>query len=146
MIKQLCLVLTALAIGCSVEHDANKDLRDKLRTRKIMSVEILQIPEDIETPIAVTPESIEKKYHAKLELRSSALISELPAIDRALADTDCKPSTQTINVRTAIIFFDETDTKLKEFYYSTDGWGGQINDVPCELGPGLRSWARKRLP
>ena len=145
LIKHLCLLVISLCIGCSPQHDANKDLRDRLRNRKIMSITVFQIPEDIETPVAITSQSIEKKYHAKLELRAMTLLQESEALDRALANTDCKPSDGTVDVRTAIVFFDETDTKVKGFYYGRDGKDGQVDSFSCKLGSGLRSWVRKRL-
>jgi len=139
------LIVFVALIGRSAQHDANKDLRDVLRAQKIMSIEVFQIPAGIETPVAVTPDSIEQKYHAKFELRASSLLSEADALDRALADTDCRASTQAVNVRTAILFFGEAGTKVRGFYYSTDGWSDQVDGTPCKLGRGLLKWAQKRL-
>jgi hypothetical protein len=140
------LIVFVALIGCSAQHDANKDLRDNLRAQKIVSIEVFQIPGGVETPVAVTPDSIERRYHAKFELRASSLLSESDALDRALADTNCRASTQPVNVRTAILFFGEAGTKVRGFYYSTDGWSDQVDGTSCKLGSGLLKWAQKRLP
>jgi hypothetical protein len=139
------LVAFFTMIGCSVQQGANGDLREKLQNHSIKRVEVLQVPEGVAT-VRVTPDNIEEMYHSKLELRASALLPELHSLEKALARTECRPSPSEVDVRTAILFFDEANHKVHGFYYGAGGKHGLVDKSSCELGKGLFDWARSRLP
>lgn len=142
----LAVLFVLLANGCSSQHNANQELRRKLEDLEIRRVVIFAIPRDVERPVGATAESIEQRYDIRLELRAGAIVPEVKGLDRALVSTDCKPLAQAGDVRTAIVFYDINNVKVTGFYYGSDPTSpGQIDQRPCQLGPGLLNWAHGLL-
>ena len=145
--SSLAVLSLLVGSGCTPRNNANEELRRKLRDGDVRRIVILAIPRDITLQKGASTETIEEMSFVKLELRAAAVRPEVQGLDRALADTGCKPLTRPDEVRTAILFYDINNVKITAFYYGFDETGlGQIDQTPCQLGPGLLKWTHRLLP
>jgi hypothetical protein len=142
----VCLLLfLGLFVACRARN-ANRDLRLTLNTYGVEEVVVSEVPRTVSTPVALTPETLENGYHARLELKGGTLLDHLTDLDQALASTQCRKSAAASDLRTAVVSYGKGHKKIRSFYYGSGGANGQVDEVPCELSPGLYRWVRKYLP
>lgn len=140
------VVLAICMLTDCQHHNANVDLRQRVKNSEVRRIEILAIPRDVQI-LGISAEHIEDRYFVKLDLRGAAVAPEVKGLDQALADTECAPANRRQDdVRTAIIFYDIDNKKIRSFYYELGDGLGQVDETPCRLGPGLLNWARNLLP
>jgi hypothetical protein len=136
----------------------NQDLRRLLNEHGIGSVVVFGVPEDRSNSRALAPEELEREPAnrgpqsapdlrvsgwKKIELHPASAPDE--SLNLALSTTTCVGEANSVDARTAIVFYDRDHKRLRSFYYGPAAQSGQIDQKPCQLSPDLYRWAKKVL-
>lgn len=133
-----CLGVT----GCTREGGVH---RISIDGRDVTQVIVVEVPRTISAPVAFTQETLEQRYHQKLDLRAGAFLGHIDDLDQALSETKCEQSAEKSDLRTGIVFFDPSGARVRSFYYGVDPSIGAVDGAPCRLSPALYRWVRKQL-
>ncbi len=105
---------------------------DLLRSEEaIARAEILYFPVENESPIAVTPELLERGYYEyRIEIRYFDQAKLRGELADALAMSVIRPTTEQGDLRWGCILYDWEGRRVLTMYFDRDGRFGFINGVP----------------
>jgi hypothetical protein len=128
------------------EQDAARDPQQKIallvkeiEMERVTDVEILNLPSDIDTNAAVTPERLKNIYHCRLTISRWGLPRESPSLIAALQHTRVTRVKETGEVRWGLLFT-LSGTNVEEVYLDGFGQRGQIGGVPVRFEGQLHQW------
>ena len=137
-----CVVCYLALTSCTRE---GKVSRISIGGRDVTQVIVVEVPRTVSAPTAYTPETLEQRYHQKLDLRAGAFLGHINELNEAVSKTKCEQNAGKSDLRTGIIFFDPSGARVRSFYYGADSSIGAIDDTSCRLSPALYRWVRKQL-
>jgi hypothetical protein len=149
--KDLLLVLAALtACGRGHEVKANSPaqlqmdiLTAKLDKGEMGRVEILQLPDDIETDTRISPAVLESSFDYKLTISGLHRGRYQQKLTEVVKTIVVRPETEMPDLRWGVVFYGADNTRLASLYF--DKWGGKggVGDTPVSFGGGFFRWMHK---
>ena len=118
---------------------------DSVRAGKVRRVEILQIPPELYTNVAITPDVLERNYYYKLTIRDIQRTSYEGGMATALASVSASAGGEMPDLRWGIIFFDEVDKRIGSLYFDSAGTRGAIDSMPVAFSGDLARWLRQNF-
>lgn len=118
---------------------------DSIRAGKVRRVEILQIPPQLYTNVAITPDVLERSYYYKLTIRDIQKTTYEGPMATAVASVSASVGGEMSDLRLGIIFFDEADKRIGSLYFDSAGTRGAIDSVPVAFGGDLAKWLRQNF-
>ncbi len=118
-----------------------RELARSLTTGSVSKVEVLEMPPEIETRVAITPEMMQKQFYCKLEFvqeRGSPLLLKLAA---AMKDASANPQAKRADLRWGVLFYSDEGKRLGAIYFDARGSHGYVDGTPVEFGGELLQWA-----
>lgn len=146
----LCIVLlSALTNGCAKggqpEEKSQAQLQvdtliAKLANFDIGMVEILQIPPEVETPWAVSPDMLEKQFQYKLIIRNIRVGAGRDKLLEAMKSVSVVPQSRMPDIRWGLIFYDASEKRVGAVYLNQFGDSGVVGDIPVSFKGKLFKW------
>lgn len=129
----LLLVFLAAMADCSAEvsgvsmQSQVEQISKDLSENRIGRVEILQIPPRILTRARITPQMLEKQYHNKLIIRDINSNSYKEKLTTSLRTISASSRDEMPDLRWAVIFYSQNDTRVGAVYFDRSGRYGAVN-------------------
>ena len=120
-------------------------LTAKLLRHEVGKVEILQIPPDVLTYVAVTPETLEKQFHYKLVIRNITSGAYRDEFIKAMKSITVQEESEMPDLRWGIIFYDRNDNRLGAIYFDKWGKRGAVWNIPVFIKGDLFRWLNKNF-
>jgi hypothetical protein len=111
--------------------------------RKVGKVELLNIPEDMESFARITQDQLERAYRNKLIIRDIRDNRKLQDFLVALKSVRVTSRLDLPDLRWGIIIYSVEDERLGSLYIGIGGHNGAINDVPVDIDGRLYDWVRE---
>jgi hypothetical protein len=138
----LLLVLSGAAAdskSVSVQAQLEQISKD-LSEKRIGRIEILQIPPRILTRARITPDMIEKQYHNKLIIRDINSHSYKGKLIELLKTVSASPHDETPDLRWAVIFYSQEETRVGAVYFDKSGQSGAVNSAGATFTGDFFNW------
>jgi hypothetical protein len=139
----LSLLVFAFVILGTAQIQSAKPL--KFEPAQVQRVEILYFPERVLVREDFRPETLERLYRYKLEIRQARESAEWHSLLALLRETSVKPSGHSYDHRVAVLLFDQNDRRLASVYFAGSGGGGTIDGKSGTVTGGLYVWAKSLL-
>jgi hypothetical protein len=92
-------------------------------------LEVVHMPNDVESPVRVTPEALEKCYYFKMEFREFFVSQFREELASDLAASVLRSTAEEGDLRWGCIFYDEEGRRVLTMYFDSRGRFGSINGV-----------------
>jgi len=115
-------------------------LTQRLSDNEIARIDFLKVPQRAAVKTRLTPELLESSFYYKLEfhdIRQSAYKTEFL---RAAKSVSAVPESGTPDLRSALIFYDASDTRVAAIYFDRSGSRGIVNGLPVVIHGKLYRW------
>lgn len=146
----LCCLLGS-AKADTAATDSFEKISVELAAREIVAIDILAISQSSFTGIAITPESIQKNFHYKLELRNAGMNLYRKSLVEVLGGVSLTDTTENSDIRWAIIFYNAKMEALSTIYLDKVGNVGIVNGHSVRLSSplfrrSLLAWLTTNFP
>ena len=139
-------------------NEAKKQLAlitDSLANRAVSSIEILHMPDQVETRASVTPENLEKWFDFKIAVNKVNEWSGRDNLVKVLRTTALTKGSRMVGMHSAIIFNGSGGKRIGTLYVGRffgryldqfDGADGAIANVPVSFKGDLSTWLKDMIP
>ena len=157
------VILTSMFCGAAVAQDMSltssektlSDIASAIENRKVRSIEILHMPDRIETRASVTPENLEHWFESRVEIVKIDEWGGREDLLRTLRATKLAPASRMADMRSAIIFNGLDGTRIGTLYVGKIFWQiswpiggaeGAVGGKPIILKGELSTWLKSMIP
>jgi hypothetical protein len=140
----LSIVIVVCNIGCSQARNENSS-NYGIIPEAVERVEILYFPERILTRAALGPETLERQYKYKVEIREFPESVQREQLVSALREPSFSPSGRSYDLRTAVLLFDRSGKRVLSLYFDRSGKNGVVNGESVSTNEAVYRWARSMM-
>ncbi len=115
-------------------------LAAKLEGYEIARIEIFEIPAEVLTRIAITPEALERQFHYKLTIRDIRGGAYQTNLIEATKSIVVQPGSEMADVRWGIVFYGLDETRVAALYFDKWGGNGAVDSTPVSFKGDLFKW------
>ncbi len=115
-------------------------LAAKLEGNEIGRIEIFEIPPEVLTRIAITPEALEKQFDYKLTIRDIRGGAYQAKLIEAMKSTVVQPRSDMADIRWGIVFYGIDETRVAGVYFDKWGGNGAVDSTPVSFKGDLFKW------
>jgi hypothetical protein len=138
--------------------DAQKELPNitaALANNTVASIDILHMPDEVETRASVTPENLERWFDFRITINKAREWAGRDELVRALKSTKASPSPRMADLRSAIVFNSPDRKRIGTLYVGryfgkylgqSDGADGAIKETPVKFSGDLSMWIKQMIP
>jgi hypothetical protein len=110
-----------------------------IESGRVRFVEVLNIPSDIMTSHAISPQELQTQFSYKVTIQRPISSRQGKSLASALKETSVSRTRRTTDLRWGVVFaFD--NNQVKTVYLDGFGKFGQIGDVQVSFDGGLYAW------
>jgi hypothetical protein len=151
------IVLTVLALVCAVTGNRAlgsplpdvpgkvDELSNFLQNRQITRIEILHVPDNLETRTRVSPEVLRKISRTRAILENPWESAHSEGLITSLNEVKSAKTRETGEIRWGILFFDAGGKEISAIYLSSDGSLGIFQGVSLSLTGRVLNWAKSSI-
>jgi hypothetical protein len=114
-----------------------------LRASGVGRIEIVAIPPETETAIAVRPEGLEQHPAYRLTIRDVRTVAIRDRLSQALDSLTVRPSSDAGDIRWGVIFYDIQGKRLLGVFFDRDGKRGAIDSAGASMGGQFYNWLNR---
>ena len=140
------------------ETEAQKEL-DNLTTSlvngSVASIDILHMPDSMETRASVSPENLERWWDSRITISKVREWAGRNELVEAMKSTKTAPNSRMPDLRSAVIFSDSNGQRIQALYFGryfgryvgqVGGAQGSIAGTPVSFKGDLPSWLKGMIP
>ncbi|MBI5265729.1 MAG: hypothetical protein HY851_00710 [candidate division Zixibacteria bacterium] len=147
----LATLLLLTVVTCTRQHQSSAlipaqavvdSLASALTGRPSQEGDLINIPDEIESPIAIGQEQLERSVFFKLSVRDIWAFRQGDRLTTILKSLKVSPSSELMDLRWGIVLYAEKDVRLGAIYVDRFGRGGAINEFTVSFDKELYHWFR----
>lgn len=147
----LCVASAAFAqkTTSGSEIEAQKELNEviaSLTEGSVSTIEVLHVPDRLETRAAITPQALEMLYQGKLTVRNARDLAGRNELVEALKSSTPILQSRIPDLRWGIIFYASDERRIGALYFDRGGKKGAIDNRAISFGKEFSGWLKRRLP
>lgn len=153
----LCISCPASAQGQSRDTAQRQlnEITSALMNGSVASIDILHIPDGVETRASVTPANLEKWFDFKITINKVREWSSRDDLVKVLRAIRLAPASRMVDMRSAIVFNGSDGNRLGTLYVGRffgryidqfGGTDGAIGNMPVSFKRDLASWLKDMIP
>jgi hypothetical protein len=132
------------------ETDAQKQLSDvatSLTNGSVARIDLLHMPDRIETRAAVTPENLERWTYCRISIHNLSEWAGRDEFVKTMKFTTATASPRMPDIRSAIVLYDSADHRIGVLYFSRFFRAeGAIGRIPASFKGNLPNWLKETIP
>jgi hypothetical protein len=144
--------------AAGTQNEAQKQLSDlttSLANGTVATVDILHLPDGMETRASVSPEKMDKWWQYRITISKVTEWGGRDAIVEVMRSTTVAPIPRMPDLRSAVIFSDSHGNKIGTLYFGRyfgsyigqfGGAEGSIGGTPVSFKGALSSWLKDMIP
>ncbi len=130
-------------------------LTASLANGSIASIDILHMPDHLETRASVTPENLEKWSDYRITIRKVSEWAGRGELVETMKSTKVAPDSRMPDMRSAIVFNDAHGSRIGALYFGRffgrymgqfGGAEGSIGSAPVKFNGDLATWLKQMIP
>lgn len=133
---------TAVAQSSQSLNESADELSNLLQNRQITRIEILHVPDNLQTRTRINPATLRTLSKTKVVVDRPWESSSFDSLRASLQELKNAKSRESGEVRWALVLSDATGKEISSIYLSSDGSLGVFKDTTLALQGRLLSWSK----
>jgi hypothetical protein len=154
----LCACLAGAQTTPKSQTDAQKELETittSLANGSVASIDILHMPDEVETRTSVTPENMEKWWEYRITISKVGEWAGRGELIETMKATKLASNPRMPDLRSALVFKDSHGNRIGTLYFGryfgryigqSGGAEGSIGNTPVKFNGDLTTWLKQMIP
>jgi hypothetical protein len=159
VVASILLACNGIAAGQgTAASDAQKQLSNitaALANNTVASIDILHMPDEVETRASVTPENLERWFDFRITINKAREWAGRDGLVKTLRSTTVSPGPRMPDLRSAIVFNGTDGKRIGTLYVGRyfgkylvqfDSPDGAVEKIPVKFNSELTKWLKEMIP